>query len=154
MPTLVPQAGDEEGVEQGRPAHTRKPPVGMTPAEMSNHALPHIPFHPGCRSCVAGRKRDHQHPRRSGLDEMQRELYAANAHVSADYVFPKGAPGHKGVTAIAVRDRDTTILAGRVVEQKGAGQQEAVNQLLKDLRKMGHNDKVVIRTDQEASIID
>ena len=31
MPTLVPQDGDEEEVEQGRPAHTRKPPVGMTP---------------------------------------------------------------------------------------------------------------------------
>ena len=89
MPTLVPQDGDEEEVEQGRPAHTRKTPVGMTPIEMSNHALTHIPFHPGCRSCVAGRKRDHQHPRRSGLDEMQRELDAANAHVSADYSFRK-----------------------------------------------------------------
>ena len=31
MPTLVPQDGDEEEVEKGRPAHTRKPPVGMTP---------------------------------------------------------------------------------------------------------------------------
>ena len=85
---------------------------------------------------------------------MQRELGAANANVSADYFFPKDAPGHKGVTAIAVRDRDTSILAGHVVEQKGAGQQGAVNQLLKDLRNMGHHDKIVIRTDQEASIID
>ena len=52
-----------------------------------------------------------------------------------------------------MRDRGTEFLAGHVVEQKGAGQQEAVNQLLKDLRKMGHHDKIVIRTDQEASII-
>ena len=55
----------------------------------------------------------------------------------------------KGVTAIAIRDRDTKFLAGHVVEQKGAGQQGAVKQLLKDLRKMDHNDKIVIRTVQE-----
>ena len=65
---------------------------------------------------------------------MQDELDEANAHVSADYFFPKDAPGHKGLTAIAIRDRDTKFLAGHVVEQKGAGQQGAVNQLLKDLR--------------------
>ena len=126
----------------------------MTPAEMNNHAFTHIPFHPGCRSCVAGRKRDHQHPRRSGLEIMQHGLDAANAHISADYFFPKDAPGHKGVTAIAVRDRETKLLAGHVVEQKGAGQQGAVSQLLKDLREMGHHDRIVIRTDQEASSID
>ena len=66
-PLLAPLDDDEEEVEEGRPAHTRKPPSGMTPSEMRTHALTHIPFHPGCRSCVAGRKRDHQHPRRSGL---------------------------------------------------------------------------------------
>ena len=85
---------------------------------------------------------------------MQDELDSANAHLSADYFFPKDAPGHKGVTAIALRDRATKFLTGHVVEQKGAGQQGAVNQLLKDLRKMGYYDKVVIRTDQEASIVD
>ena len=58
------------------------------------------------------------------------------------------------MTAIAVRDRATKLLAGHVVEQKGAGQQGAVGQLLKDLRQMCHHDKIVIRTDQEASIID
>jgi len=68
---------------------------------------------------------------------MQDELDSANAHLSADYFFPKDAPGHKGVTAIAVRDRATKFLTGHVVEQKGAGQQGAVSQLLKDLRKMG-----------------
>ena len=77
MPTVAAFDDDEaieDEVEHGRLARTRKPPVGMTPAEMSNHALTHIPFHPGCRSCVAGRKRDHQHIRRSGLEKMQQDL--------------------------------------------------------------------------------
>ena len=116
MPMMV--AFDEDEVEQGRPVHTRKPPLGMTPAEMRNHALTHIPFHPGCRSCVAGRKRDHQHPRRSRVEEMQHDLDAANAHISADYFFPKDAPGHKGVTAIAVRDRETKFLAATWLSRK------------------------------------
>ena len=55
---------------------------------------------------------------------------------------------------MAVRDRDTTFLAGHVGEQKGAGPQGAVSQLLKDLRNMCHYDKIVIRTDQEVSIVD
>ena len=145
---------NEEEVEQGRPPRTRKPPAGMTPQEMRTHSLTHIPFHPACRCCAAGIMRDQQHPRRSGLQKMQDELDAANAHVSADYFFPKNAPGHKGVTAIEVRDRATKCLAGHVVEANGAGPQNAVRQLLRDLRKMGHHDKVVIRTDQEASTID
>ncbi len=58
------------------------------------------------------------------------------------------------MTAIALIYRDTKFLAGNVVEQKRAGQQGVVNQVLKDLRKMGQHDKIVIRTDQEVSIID
>ncbi len=80
---------DEEEVEQGRHPHTRTPPVGMTPAVMRTHSLTHIPLafdvsHPACRSGVAGRIRDHQHPRRSGLQIQQDEQDADNSHVSAD----------------------------------------------------------------------
>ena len=115
---VMAMSEDEEEVEQCRPPRTRKPPVGMTPEEMRTHSLTHIPFHSACRCCVAGRMRDHQHPRRSELQRMQDELDAANAHVSADYFFPKDAPGHKGVTALAVKDRATKFLAGHVVEAK------------------------------------
>ena len=73
----------------------------------------------------------------------------------ADYFFPKDAPGHKqGVTAFAVMDRASKFLAGHVVEAKGAGPHNAVSQVLTYLRNTGHFDKVVIRTDQEASIMD
>ena len=85
---------------------------------------------------------------------MQDEPDAANAHVSADYLFPKDAPGHKGVTAVAIMGRASRFMAGHVVEGNGAGPQSAVSQGLRDLRRMGHHDKVVIRTDQEASIMD
>ena len=41
-----------------------------------------------------------------------------------------------------------------MVEGKGAGPQTAVSQVLRDLRNIGHYDKVVIRPDQEPSIMD
>ena len=47
---------------------------------------------------------------------MQDELDAANAHVSAEQFFPNYVPGHKGVTAVAIRDRASKLLAGHVVE--------------------------------------
>ena len=66
VPPPVPQRGlaDEEEVEQGRVPRTRKCPVGMSVEELWVHSLTHIPYHPGCKCCVAGRKRDHIHPLR------------------------------------------------------------------------------------------
>ena len=126
----------------------------MTQAEIRIHSLTHIPYSPACRFCVAGGRKDDHHQQRSETQIMQDDLDSVNAHVSADYVFPKHATGTKGVTALALRDRATKFLAGHVVDAKGAGPQNAVSQVLRDLRKMGHHDRVVIKTDQEAAIID
>ena len=60
--------------------------------------------------------------------------------------------GTEGVTALSLRDRATKFIAGHVVDAKGAGPQHAVSQVLRDLRRMGHHAKVVIKTDQENAI--
>ena len=36
----------------------------MSTEEVRVHSLTHMPYHPGCKCCVAARKRDHKHPRR------------------------------------------------------------------------------------------
>ena len=36
----------------------------------------------------------------------------------------------------------------------GSGTQESVEQVLRDLRRMGHHGNIVVRTDQESAIID
>ena len=51
--------------ERARIAKTKKSPVGMTAAEWQTHRLTHLPYNPACRCCVAGRKRDDQHRRRT-----------------------------------------------------------------------------------------
>ena len=88
----------EEEVEEGRVPRTRKFPDSMSPEELRVHSLTHIPYHPGCKCCVAGRKRDYKHPRRDkGQNKMHADLEAAkSASICADYFFPKDKPGDKG----------------------------------------------------------
>jgi hypothetical protein len=147
-------AGDDAAKEEeeARVPRTKKPPVGMTAAEWQRHCLTHLPYNPACRCCVAGRKRDDPHRRRSmGLADLYTE---GKESICADYFFPKDAPGKEGVTAIALCDHLTGWLAGHVVSSKGSGTQDGVEQVLRDLRRMGHHGKIVVKTDQESAIID
>ena len=98
---IVDAQEEEEEVEEGRVPKTRRCPGSLSVEELRVHSLTHIPYHPGCRCCVAGRKRDHQHPRRAapgvfvyetpraaqdtGHARMQADLEAANgASIYAD----------------------------------------------------------------------
>ena len=149
-------AEEQEDMPAARTPTTKKAPIGMTVSEWNVHRLTHLPYNAACRCCVAGRKRDDQHRRReSGPLQAQADLDAANgSSICADYFFPKDAPGKEGVTAVALCDRQSGWLAGHVVDCKGSGTQKAVEQILRDLRRMGHHGKIVVRTDQEAAIID
>ena len=147
---------DEEEVEEGWVPRTRKCPDSLSTEELRVHSLTHIPYHPGCRCCVAGRKRDHKHPRRdSGHKRMHADLEAANsASICADYFFPRDKPGENGITALAVCDNNSQFLSGHVVDAKGASAEHAIKQVLRDLRKMGHYGSLKVRMDQESSISD
>ena len=134
--TGVDTQGDEE-VEEGRAPRTRKCPDSMSAEDLRTHSLIHIPYHPGCKCCVAGRKRDHIHPRRpTGQARMQADLEAAHgASICADYFFPRDRPGEGSVTAVAICDIQSQFIAGHVVDSKGASADNAVRQVLRDLRK-------------------
>ena len=41
-----------------------------------------------------------------------------------------------------------------MVSSKGSATQETVEQVLRDLRRMGHHGKIVVKIDQESAIID
>ena len=121
QPEVMGVDDQEEEVEEGRVPKTRKFPDSMSLEELRVHSLTHIPYHPGCKCCVAGRTRDHKHPRRDiGQSKMHADLEAANgASICADYFFPKDKPGDKGVTAIAICDTASQYLAAHVVDVKG-----------------------------------
>ena len=153
----VMETGEEDSEkDEARLPNTKKAPVGMTAAEWELHKLTHLPYNPACRCCVAGRKRDDQHRRRDkGPLQAQAELDAeGGASICAEYFFPKDAPGKEGVTAVALCDQQSGWLAAHVVDNEGSGTKKAVDQILRDLRRMGHHGKIVVKTDQESAIID
>ena len=88
----------EEEVEQGRVPRTRKCPDGMSAEELRVHSLTHIPYHPACKCCVAGRKIDHPHPLRdSGHLRRDAEIGATEGSSRcAGYFFPRDKPGDGG----------------------------------------------------------
>ena len=86
--------------------------------------------------------------------QAQAELDAdSGASTCKDYFIPKEAPGKDGFTAVAICDQQSGWLAGHVVDSKGSGTRQAVEQVLRDLRRMGHHGKIVVKTDQEAAIM-
>ena len=147
---------DDEEVEEGRVPRSRNFPESMSAEELRVHSLTHIPYHPGCKCCVAGRKRDHKHPRREvGQARMRADLDTANgASICADYFFPRDSPGEDGLTALAVGDVQSQFLAAHIVDVKGAGAEYAIRQVLRDLRKMGHYGDLKVRMDQESALSD
>ena len=100
------------------------------------HSLTHIPYHPGCKCCVAARKRDHKHPRRaSGQAGTSVDAETTSgASICADYFFPRDRPGEDSVTALAVCDFASQFLTAHVMDSKGASAEHAVKQVLRDLR--------------------
>ena len=148
----APRVDDEE-VEEGRAPRTRECPESMSSEDLRTHSLTHIPYHPGCKCCVAARKRDHKHSRRTTGTIVDVET-SGGASVCADYFFPRDRPGEASVTALAVCDSASQFLAGHIVDSKGASAEHAVKQVLRDLRKMGHYGDLKVRMDQESSIFD
>ena len=66
IPELLAVDESEEEVEEGRVPRTRKFPEGMSADELRTHSLTHIPYHPGCKHCVAGREGSPTSPTRKG----------------------------------------------------------------------------------------
>ena len=79
---------------------------------------------------------------------------ANGSSISADYSFLRGKPGEKGLTAFAIVDNLSHFIASHVVDAKGASAEHAINQVLRDLRRMGHHGSLRVRMDQESSITD
>lgn len=147
---------EEEEVEEGRVPDTRKCPTGLNEEELRVHNLTHIPYHPGCKCCVAARKRDHKHPRREIVTTVAGAADEAplGASICGDDFFPRDKPGEDKLTAIAVCYSQSQFLAAHIVDSKGSSADWAVKQVLCDLRKMGHYGNLEVRMDQESSIAD
>ena len=67
----------------------------MTSAQYANHCLTHLPYHPGCAYCVAGKRNNSHHRRVKSLRTLP--------HVVADYGFLRDSNTEDTLPILVVR---------------------------------------------------
>ncbi len=135
--------GEERAVRQSRPIQ------GGSPEEVRRHrSQGHAVYRSWCKHCVAARRRDDAHKRRD--DDQVRGIPC----VHMDYLFPRdNRAGPMKTCLVAVNDA-TGKLAAHVVPSKGGSEESVVNAIDKDIKGMGINGDLIIKTDQENAIGD
>ena len=149
----VDQSGErdvhvEEQSEEGEAIRCRRTHSAPTKAERARHNLTHIPFRNWCRHCVVARGVSTQH--RTRRKDEEREV----AEVVLDYCFMRDLEGEEAVPVLVIKDRWSKLLSVHVVPSKGAGCEWVVQQVKRDLQRMGHHGRLILKSDQEAAIVD
>ena len=133
---------------EARPVLIRKPPNGPTEEEIRKHDVTHYPPRSWCPFCVSGRFKNWPHLRRpKGEVRMYPE-------VSFDYGFIRKCKGGRTIPVLVGRDRQSQVLIAHVVPYKGAGTPWLIDQLVRDLNKIGASGRVVLKGDPENAVGD
>ncbi len=152
-PEGVERVGEEDEEEdekerETRPMRSRVPPKGPSEEERRQHRVTHYPFRSWCPVCVAGRAKNYPHRRREPGDQGE------FPEISFDYCFPRKENGGEYITVLVGRERRSKMIIAHVVPMKGAGLQWMVDQVVRDIRKLGIHGRVILKGDQENSLVD
>ena len=137
---------EREGAEE-REVTMRKPPKGPTEQMKAAHRKTHLPFRPWCPVCVEGRGRDWPHLRATGEEEEE------FPKVCFDYCFMRDEQGGPSAPVIVGKFKGVGAILAHVVPQKGAGLDWTIKQVCRDLVKFGIGGKVILKSDQEPSLV-
>ena len=106
----------------------------------------HLPHRSWCQHCVSGRGVGTQHQRRT-LSEDSVEV----ATVAVDYCL-RNTPGKDSIPVLVMRDRETRLLSPHAVPMKGAVMEWTGQQVVRDLERLRHHERLVIPCDGEAAL--
>ena len=135
--------GQEEEAEEAK----RRPDIKVpSKEEVRRHNVSHLPYRSWCPQCVAGRGKDHAHHAREKSEESRGE------EVHFDYAFLRNEEGGEKATVLVGRCRRSKFLTAHVVPSKGESEEWVVDEVMKDLRDMGHHGQLLLRGDQERSL--
>ena len=73
--------------------------------------------------------------------------------ISFDYAFPRKVRGGSSITVLVGRERKIKMIIAHMVPMKGAGVGWIVDQVARDIKKLGIHGKVIIKSDQENAIM-
>jgi hypothetical protein len=141
---VLDQEVSEEARSVCKKRHCDKAP---TQSERDEHRRTHLPYRSWCPECVAGRGRDAP---RSPAPQEDRDVES----VAYDYCFMRNAPGENYSPVLVSKDKQTKLLMAHVVPFKGAEAEWVIAQSLRDLDRLGHHGKLVLRCDAEPALVD
>ena len=113
--------------------------------EMEEHNCTHIPSQPWCPACVAGKKPNSPHKRQAEGEHLVPEI-------GLDYAFLRESDNIETLTILVMKDRDIKTIFAGVVEMKGRGLEGTVENVVKNIARLGYK-KVILCSDQEPAII-
>ena len=172
-----PQAADEELVnpvadlagqdadiqEEAESQRALRDPGSPSKADREEHDLTHLPYRPWCDACVRGRAKDKMSLR---LTEAYSHSCVPRVRMDYCYLTEKTADEATGetdqdpgagdsATVLVVQESVCRSVWAYAVDRKGATEEWVVSQVAEDLDTVGlRNDRVIIKSDQEVSIID
>ena len=114
--------------------------------ERATHIISHIPFQPWCHVCVKARAPNAHHRRGAGDHEQ------SVPEVHADYCFLR-TPASEHVKVLVLIDRQSGYIMAHVVTHKGLQDETIAARILSDLNRIGRRGKLVLRSDQEPSVV-
>ena len=138
---------DEEQDEVEAQEPVRRAEV-YTPSteEVRRHNITHMPHRSWCPQCVAGRSKDDAHRKRHEPEEGR------GPEVHYDYAFLRNKEGGEQATVLVGRCRRSKFLVAYVVPSKGVSEEWVAEEIVKDLKTMGHHGRVILRGDQEPAL--
>ena len=71
-----------------------------------------------------------------------------------DYCFMRPCTAAASCTVIVAKDHVTRLLCAHAVPRKGAAVDWVTQQVARDIQRMGHHGRIVLRSDQEPALVD
>ena len=142
-----PDAAEDLAEEAQVPIRAREPGE-PTDEERKRHETTHLPFRSWCRYCVHGRLENppHRDLRQSGPHDVP--------EVAMDYCFFSKEGGHRSLTVRVTKDRDSKGIIANPVLCKGRAYEDTVAQAVLNVRRFGHQSKVLLKTGNEPALVD
>ena len=136
----------EDESEEASIPRSRSSARAPTEKERAEHNVTHLPYRNWCPICVAARGTSDPHRSKPAQEH--------GPEVAYDYCFLRNAPLEDYAPVLVSKDRATKILCAHVVPQKGAEVEWIRKQCLRDLAKVGHHGRMIMRSDQEVALVD
>ena len=140
------EEGEEEAEERLVPRCMRSPSEPSM-AEREAHMATHLPFRSWCKFCVQGRAENPPH-QKSENEEVN------TPEIQMDYCFTRKEHEEENITILVVKDRNSKVIMPSVVQTKGRGADDAVEAVVKCVRRLGHRGQLTLKVDNENSLLD